>query len=111
MERGRRHGRPRVPAPGIKGEPGQSHPGGVYQLRFTPDEKYLVSIGPAPRNQGYLAVWNVADGKLVAGWDVPFGPLFGLAMTPDGKNLLLGCGPKVRQVSEAEAVIIPLPVK
>jgi len=99
------------PHPTIKGEANQSHPGGVYQLRFTPDEKYLVSIGPAPRNQGYLAVWDVADGKLVAGSELPFGPLFGLAMTPDGKNLLLGCGPKVRQVSEAEAVIVPLPVK
>jgi len=99
------------PHPTIKGEPNQSHPGGVYQLRFTPDEKYLVSIGPAPRNQGYLAVWNVADGKLVAGSELQLGPLFGLAMTPDGKNLLLGCGPKVRQVSEAEAVIVPLPVK
>ena len=55
------------PNPEIKGEPGQSHPGGVYQLRFTPDEKYLVSAGPAPRNQGYVAVWNVADGKVVSG--------------------------------------------
>ena len=27
------------PHPTIKGEPGQSHPGGIYQLRFTPDEK------------------------------------------------------------------------
>jgi uncharacterized protein with WD repeat len=99
------------PNPDLKGEPGQSHPGGVYQLRFTPDEKYLVSAGPAPRNQGYVAVWNVADGKLVSGQLVSFGPVFGLALTPDGKNMLLGCGPKVRQVPEAEAVLVPLPVK
>jgi WD40 repeat protein len=97
--------------PNIKGEPNQSHPGGIYQLRFTPDEKYLVSVGPAPRNRGYIAVWNVADGKLVSGQEVDYGPLFGLAISPDGKNLLLGCGPKVRQVSEAEAILIPLPVK
>jgi WD40 repeat protein len=99
------------PNPEVKGEPGQSHPGGVYQLRFTPDEKYLVSAGPAPRNQGYLAVWNVADGKLVSGRMVSFGPVFGLALTPDGKNVLLSCGPKVRQIPEAEAVLMPLPIK
>jgi WD40 repeat protein len=97
------------PNPNIKAEPGQSHPGGVYQLRFTPDEKYLVSVGPAPRNQGYVAVWTVADGKLVAGTELPFGPVFGLALTPDGKSLLLGCGPRLRQIPEAEAVAIPLP--
>ena len=96
------------PHPTIKGEVGQSHPGGIYQLRFTPDEKYLVSCGPAPKNKGYVAIWNVADGKLVTGMDVPFGPVFGLAISPDGKNLLLGCGPKVRQIPEAEAIVVPL---
>jgi len=96
------------PHPTIKGEVGQSHPGGIYQLRFTPDEKYLISCGPAPKNKGYVAIWNVADGKLVAGMDVPFGPVFGLAVSPDGKNLLLGCGPKVRQIPEAEAILVPL---
>jgi WD40 repeat protein len=99
------------PNPEIKGEPGQSHPGGVYKLRFTPDEKFLVSAGPAPRNQGYVAVWNVADGKLVSGQVLSLGPVFGLALSPDGRTLLLGCGPKVRQVPEAEAVLLPLPVK
>jgi WD40 repeat protein len=99
------------PHPTIKGEPGQSHPGGIYQLRFSPDEKYLVSVGPAPKNRGYVAVWNVADGKLIAGAEHAIGPVFGLALSPDGKSLLLGCGPKVRQLSEAEAMIIPLPLK
>jgi WD40 repeat protein len=97
------------PNPTIKGEPNQSHSGGVYQIRFTPDEKYIVSVGPAPKNRGYVAVWNVADGKMVAGTEFGIGPIFGLAISPDGKNLLLGCGPKLRQVSEAEAVVIPLP--
>jgi hypothetical protein len=99
------------PNPNLKGEPGQSHPGGVYQLRFTPDEKYLVSAGPAPKNRGYVAVWSVADGKLAGSMDVDNGPVFGLAITPDGKSLLLGCGPRVRQVPESEAVLVPMPVK
>jgi hypothetical protein len=53
----------------------------------------------------------VADGKLAGSLDVANGPVFGLALAPDGKGLLLGCGPKVRQVAEAEAVLVPLPVK
>jgi WD40 repeat protein len=99
------------PNPTLKGDPGQSHPGGIYQLRFTPDEKALVSIGPAPRNQGYVAVWAVADGQLIAGTDVASGPAFGLALSPDGKDLLLGCGPKVRQIPEADAVLLSIPMK
>ncbi len=99
------------PHPGIKGEPNQSHPGGIYQLRFTPDEKYLISVGPAPRNQGYVAVWTVADGKLVSGSDAGYGPTFGLSLSPDGKSILLGCGPKQRQVPEAEAIMLPVPAK
>jgi WD40 repeat protein len=95
--------------PNIKGEPGQSHPGGIYQLRFTPDEKYLVSAGPSPKNQGYVAVWSVADGKFIAGTPVAAGPVFGLALHPDGKSLLIGCGPRVRQVPEAEAAVMPVP--
>jgi WD40 repeat protein len=97
--------------PGIKGEPNQSHPGGIYQLRFTPDERHLVSVGPAPRNRGYVAVWTVADGKLAAAAELPAGSVYGLALSPDGKRLLLGCGPKVRQIPEAEAVVIPLPTQ
>ena len=99
------------PHPTIKGEPGQSHPGGIYQLRFTAEEKALVGVGPAPRNQGYVSVWNVADGKLVAGKEVSFGHAFGLAVSPDGRDLLVGFGPKDRQVPEAEAVLIAVPAK
>ncbi len=67
-----------------------SHPGWVYGVRFTPDGKFLVSAGGAPRNHGYLAVWNVADGTLVAGEDLPLGTFFGLALSPDGKIAAVG---------------------
>ncbi|WP_020474009.1 WD40 repeat domain-containing protein [Zavarzinella formosa] len=97
--------------PNIKGEPGQAHPGGIYGLRLTPDEKYLISVGPAPRNRGYIAVWNMADGKLVSGTETSTGPIYTLALTPDGKSIIVGCGPKVRQVPEAEALVIPLNLK
>src|SRR5207248_1577856 len=51
--------------PPVAGLPHPSHPGFVHAVRFTADGKRLVSAGPAPRNQGYLAVWSVADGKLL----------------------------------------------
>ncbi len=95
--------------PTVKGEPGQSHPGGVYALRLTPDEKFLISAGPAPKNRGYVAVWNMADGKLVSGTETNTGPIYTAILTADGKGVILGCGPKVRQVPEAEALVWPLP--
>src|SRR5262249_26264301 len=58
------------PGPDGKPIPGQfpqAHPGWIYGLRFTSDGRFLVSVGNAPKNQGYLAVWNVADGKMLHG--------------------------------------------
>ena len=97
--------------PGVKGEPGQAHPGGVYALRLTPDEKYLISAGPAPRNKGYVAIWTLADGKLVSGFETSTGPIYSALLSPDAKSLIAGTGPKVRQVPEAEALVIPLGIK
>jgi WD40 repeat protein len=90
-------------------EPPLAHPGWVYSLKFTPDDKYLVSVGSAPKNQGYLAVWNVADGTQVFGAELPLGPIYSVAVSPDGSHLLLGCGPKDRRVPACEAVLMKLP--
>src|SRR5262249_7508540 len=54
----------------------QSHPGWVYKLRYTKDGK-LVSIGDAPGNKGYLAVWSPADGEMLYGEALPLGVFFG----------------------------------
>ena len=72
-----------------------AHPGWVYSLKFSADEKYLVSVGSAPKNQGYLAVWNVADGKMLYGAELPYGPLYSVAISKDGTQLLLGCGRRI----------------
>ena len=111
VERGGRERRPRVPAPDDQGRAGPVAPGRHLPVALHPGRKVPGECRPGPAEPGYVAVWNVADGKLVAGKEVSFGPVFGLAVSPDGKNLLLGCGPKVRQIPEAEAVLIPLPVK
>jgi hypothetical protein len=93
----------------LPSEPAPSHPNWVHTVRFTADDKFLISVGPAPRYQGYLAVWNVADGKRLAGGIHDFGPIHGLAISSDGMKLILGCAPKSRTAADAEAVILKTP--
>jgi len=95
--------------PDFAGEPSPSHPGWVQAIAFTPDGKKLVSVGPAAMNRGYLAVWSVPDGKRLAAFETDLGPLFSVAITTDGSKLLLGCGPKERRESSAEAVMVKMP--
>jgi|GEM_PF-1657079 len=92
------------------GGPAPAHPGFVQCVKFTADNTRLVSVGTAPKFRGYLAVWNVADGKLLYGSELEFGPLTSVDVRPDG-SLLLGCGPKQRGTTDSEAVVIPFPVK
>lgn len=88
-----------------------AHPGWIYGVRFSPDDKYLITAGSAPKNQGYLAVWNVADGKMLYGSEMATGPVYSIALSKDGAQILLGCGPRDRQQPPSEALIIPMPVK
>ncbi len=101
---------PTLKSPG-PGQPTPSHAGFVNAVRFTADGQSLVSAGTAPRNQGSLAVWTVADGKLKGAVDVPFGPIYALELAADGQGALVGCGPRVRTASEAEAYLLPLPAR
>ena len=79
-----------------------AHPGWIYSLRFTPTGSRLVSAGSAPRNQGYLAVWDVADGRLLSGQELPLGAIYSVAVSPDGERLALACGPRSRAGSRGE---------
>jgi hypothetical protein len=80
-------------------------------LRFSLDEKYLISAGSAPKNGGYLAVWNVADAKHLYGQELTFGPVYSIALSKDGSQILLACGPKNRQQPGSEVVAVAMPVK
>jgi WD40 repeat protein len=94
--------------------PAPSHPGWVYGVRFTPDGKYLISAGGAPRNQGYLAVWKVDDGTLVHGEEMPLGTIFSLALSPDGKTLAIGTGGSVRPAGAQDtnaSYLLKVPLK
>ena len=68
-----------------------AHPGWVYGVRFLPDGR-LVSVGGAPRNHGFLATWNVAEGKMLTGEEMPLGTFFSVAVSPDGQFLAIGAG-------------------
>jgi len=78
--------------PRIKANPAVAHPGSVYNLRFTHDGKYLVSVGDAPPNKGYLALWDPSDGKLLFGESMSLGSFYGLAIAPDDQTLAIGAG-------------------
>lgn len=63
-------------------QPPSSHPGNVLHLYFTKDGK-LISLGNAPKNRGFLAVWDPQAGKMLFGETLPMGTFFGLAVAPD----------------------------
>ncbi len=94
-----------MPAP----ESPEAHPGWVYGLRFSADEKTLYSVGSAPKNRGYLAAWNVADGKMLSAQQIANGPIYSVSLSKDGSQLLFGCGSADRQVPAAEALLVPVP--
>jgi WD40 repeat protein len=91
--------------------PAAAHPGWIYALRFTPDGKQLISAGTAPRNHGHIAVWNVADRRLLHAEDLPQGPVYGMAIAPNGKQIAIACGPKNREAAEGIAYLVTASVK
>ena len=64
-------------------------------------------MGGAPRSRGYIAVWSPADGKLLAGMELQLGPFYNVAVTADG-GFVVACGPRGRQIPQADAVLLKL---
>lgn len=94
--------------PNIKTAPGKgsSHPGWVYNMRFTKDGKHLVSVGDAPLNKGFLAIWNPSDGKLLYSEVLPLGSFFSVAVSPNDELLAIGAGPRGRPTPEFNAAYL-----
>ena len=58
---------------------------------------------------GEIRLWDVADGRLVPGQELPLGAFYSVAISPDGKLLAVGCGPRGRQFSEVSSYILKMP--
>jgi WD40 repeat protein len=99
--------------PALKAAPGgpaPAHPGWVYALRLTADGKRLLSAGSAPRLRGYLALWDVASGKMLSGREMNVGTVFALAVSPDGTKVALGTGGSVRAETDLNlGVVLKMP--
>jgi WD40 repeat protein len=82
--------------------PPAAHPGSVTNLRFTRDGKYLFSVGDAPANNGYLAVWDWQSGKLLTSETLPLGVFYGLAIAPDQKTIAVSAGNRERKYASPD---------
>jgi hypothetical protein len=83
--------------PAIKvdaGEPAPAQPGYVYAVRFTADGKKLLSAGHAPGRKGSLSLWSVPEGKLLHTEEMTLGQFYAAVLSPDGKYIAVGVGPK-----------------
>lgn len=85
--------------------PPQSHPGWIYNLRYTKDGK-LVSVGDAPLNKGYLAIWQPLEGKLLYAEEMSLGTFYAVAISPDDRFLAIGAGPRGRPVPELNSAYV-----
>ena len=86
-----------------------SHPGWIYSMRFLKDGR-LISVGDAPKLQGYIAVWNPREGKLLTAEAVPLSALYTLAISADEKQIAIGAGSKGRpDPSKSQAYLIKIP--
>ena len=82
--------------------PPASHPGSVTNLRFTKDGKYLISVGDAPANKGFLAVWDWQAGKMLSSNELQLGVFYGLALSPDQKTFAVTAGNRDRKGASPE---------
>lgn len=81
------------PTTGAVRVPLSGHRGGVKALQFTPDGKAVLTLG----DDGWLRVWNAADGATVASLRAHDGRGAAAALSPDGSRLAT-CGEDDRLV-------------
>jgi WD40 repeat protein len=93
--------------------PPASHPGSVTNLRFTKDGKHLISVGDAPGNKGFIAVWDWQAGKMISSDTLQLGVFYGLALAPDEKSIAVTAGNRDRKFASPEfnaAYVLKLPM-
>ena len=92
--------------------PPASHPGTVWNLRFTKNGK-LISVGDAPGNKGFIAVWDWQAGKMLSSDTLQLGVFYGLALAPDEKSVVVSAGNRDRKFASPEfnaAYLLKLPI-
>jgi WD40 repeat protein len=67
---------------------------GIRSLAFSRDDRILATGG----DQGYVALWNLSDGKELPHLKSQHGLVFSIAFSPDGKRLASACGDGTVQV-------------
>jgi WD40 repeat protein len=88
----------------------QSQPGWIYGLSYTRDGKHLVAAGLAPRNKGYISLWDAQSGNLLLGEELPLGAFYSLALMPGDRQVLVGAGTRGKSAKDLnKAYVLELP--
>ena len=85
--------------------PPPSHPGDVLHLYFTKDGK-LISLGDAPKNRGFLGIWDPQAGTMLFGESLPMGTFFGMAVSPDERTVAVAAGNRGKANPEFNSVYL-----
>ena len=62
----------------------------LNSIVFTPDGSSLIAAGGTPARFGEVQMWDVANGKLKRSVTITTDTLFGLSLSPDGKEIAVG---------------------
>src|SRR5258708_7826222 len=68
------------------------HSGQIASISMTPDGKTFASLALELREDTVVKVWNLAQGKERTSIKLPTGRSLRLALTPDGKTLVVAGG-------------------
>lgn len=73
----------------------------VNSIAFTPDGASLIAAGGTPARFGEVQVWDPASAKLKRSIVLTTDTLFGLSLSPDGKELAIGAADNSVRLIEA----------
>ena len=63
----------------------------INELAFSPEDDFIAAAAGTPGQSGELQVWRVSTAELVASIAITYDALSGLAWSPDGKTIAVGC--------------------
>ena len=94
--------------------PPASHPGTVSGPALHQGRQSLISVGDAPGNKGFIAVWDWQAGKMLSSETLQLGVFYGLALAPDERSIAVTAGNRDRKSASPEfnaAYLFKLPAK